>query len=94
MKRFNQTLVPALILSGAISFSTNNLNAQQQVPPRNKATSEAVNASTLFNEGYNLLQQKKFSEAAKIFEQVLAINPKMRYAHTNLSWAYLETWKV
>jgi outer membrane protein assembly factor BamD (BamD/ComL family) len=89
MKRLKLTLLSAIFLSTTVGFSTYNALAQQK-PDKIETVSQNVNVSELFNEGLKLLEQKKFSEAAKIFERVIAINPRRPYAHTNLSWAYLE----
>ena len=47
-------------------------------------------AVRLFDEGKDLIDQKKYAEAAKVFERVVEINPKHKHAYTNLSYMYLE----
>jgi tetratricopeptide (TPR) repeat protein len=44
----------------------------------------------LFDEGKDLIDQKKYAEAAKGFERVVEINPTHKHAYTNLSYMYLE----
>ncbi len=47
-------------------------------------------ATKLFKEGCMLIQQKKYAEAAKVFERVAELSPEKRGTYTNLSWMYLE----
>ncbi len=51
---------------------------------------QKVDTEKSFCEGCELLRQKKYAEAAKVFEKLIEIEPTRRGARTNLSWAYLE----
>jgi superkiller protein 3 len=53
-------------------------------------TLQADNTGKLFFEGCELIRQKKYTEAAKVFEKIIEADPTKRGAHTNLSWMYLE----
>jgi len=53
-------------------------------------TEQKVETTKLLCEGCELVRQKKYAEAAKVFEKAIELDPTRRGAHTNLSWMYLE----
>src|ERR1051326_6244047 len=66
----------------------------QAEPYYRRAIEESPNLSYLHNNlGYNLLQQKRSTEAVAEFRQALAIDPRSEIATNNLALALLGAWK-
>ncbi len=68
----------------AVFFAGNTLMASAQ------NTQQTADTTKLFCEGCELIKQRKYAEAAKVFEKVIETDLTRRGAHTNLSWMYLE----
>lgn len=80
-----------IIFVFALAFLINQPLADGQTPiDAARKVSPSADAGKLFQEGWNLIQQKKYKEAADTFEKVVQIDPMKRNAYTNLSWMYLE----
>lgn len=88
MNRLNQTsLITFIIFVISISFP-DGLNAQSQNQTESQAASVNEQAAILFKQGKDLMQQKKFGQAAKTFERVIALDPRTLGVYLNLTITY------
>lgn len=79
--------LPLFSLFALLFFQLISVNGQTVTAHAVRSNNDA---KALYQEGWSLIQQKKYSEAAKVFENLVEIDPKYKDAYTNLSHMYLE----
>jgi len=89
MKLSRQIKNTSLILIAALTIFTGNLFAQYQESIGIETIYENAEIAELFNRGTVLMYQAEFNESAKVFKQVIALNPRMPGAYANLTRVYM-----
>lgn len=89
MKLLHQVKNTALILVAVLTIFTGNLFAQYQESIGIETIFGNAEIADLFNRGTVLMYQAKFDESAKVFKQVIALNPQTPGVYANLTRVYM-----
>lgn len=88
MKPFQRTL-SFLFLTLTATLFAGSVSAQQQTETDNKEKLKNDTVAELLVRGRNLTEQAKYSEAKKIFEQVVELNPRTPGVSVALTLVYM-----
>ncbi len=88
MKSLHQIKNTALILTAILTIFTGNLFAQFMESIGVETTHENAEIAELFNRATVLMNQAKCNESAKVFKQVIALNPQTPGVYANLTRVY------
>lgn len=89
MKLFSQAKNISLILTAISVFFVGSASAQMFESIGIETKYENTEIAELFNRGTILMAQAKYNESAKVFKQIIALNPKVPGVYANLTRVYM-----
>lgn len=89
MKLFHQIKNTALILIAVLTIFAGNLFAQFQESIGIETIRGDAKIAELYSRGVVLANQAKFNESAKVFKEIIALNPKTPGVYAHLTRVYL-----